>query len=622
MSGFAGIVRSDEGTPDAPLLQQMAERLAFRGPDATQVWTRPGAGFCFTLLRTGPSPQAPTQPCSLDGRLWLLGDVRLDGREELLAELEQNGGEQVSPNTTNEELILRAWRQWSEKSLEKLCGNFSFALWDAQTKQLWCLRDLLGVRPFFYAHVARQVIFSNTLDVLRLSADVSADLDPQFIGDFLLQSWCPDAERSVFRDIRRLPAGHLLTFSEGHVRVCRYASLPIEEPLLLKREEEYLEQFRAHLERAVRDRVPHGPTAVFMSGGLDSTSIAATAKRVHARRSEPPCLRAFTVDSTPLFEDQEGAFATLAAQHIGIPLQILHTAPWLPFARWDELGVRAPEPTAEPFFAMHLEHYRRAGQHARVALTGDGGDDVLTGRAWPHLVYLFRGGRIGNIAAIFGGYVLRHGTLPPLRVGLRARLRRWLGHREESPAYPAWLEPSFEKQFHLRDRWRELQQPPKAEHPLHSDGYASLTGSFWPSIYENEDAGWTGAAVETRAPLLDQRLLRFLLRLPPVPWCMNKHLLREAMRGLLPEEVRLRRKTPLHGDPLLAHAKSNGWKPALANGSCDRLSMFVNCRLFSATSCPVTGLSLWSETRPFALDLWLKGVENNGAILYSRNGGT
>jgi asparagine synthase (glutamine-hydrolysing) len=255
MSGFAGIVRSDGARPDAKLLEQMAASLAFRGPDGTQVWTHPGAGFCFTLLATGPSSQAPTQPCSLDRRVWLLGDARLDGREDLRRRLEQHG-EKASANASNEELILRAWRQWAEKSFELLVGDFAFALWDEEAKYLWCVRDLMGAKPFFYARTAGEFVFSNTLSVVRLSPEVSAKLDLHFIGDFLLQSWCPDVERTAFQDVRRLPAGHALRYSNGEVRVRRYGTLPVEQPLYLKRSEEYVEQFLAHLEEAVCDRLP------------------------------------------------------------------------------------------------------------------------------------------------------------------------------------------------------------------------------------------------------------------------------------------------------------------------------------------------------------------------------
>jgi asparagine synthase (glutamine-hydrolysing) len=620
MSGFAGIVHADGGTPDLKLIERMAEALAFRGPDATQIWTRPGAGFCFTLLRTGPSPQAAAQPYSLDGRVWLLGDVRLDGREELLRKIEQHG-EKASAGATNEELILRAWRQWAEKSFEALLGDFAFALWDAEARQLWCVRDLMGARPFFYAHTRGQFVFSNTLDVVRVVPEVSAKLDPHFIGDFLLQSWCPDAERTVYTDIRRLPAGSVLLFSNAEFAVRRYASLPIEEPLSLKRREDYVEEFRGHLEQAVRDRLPAGPAGFFMSGGLDSTSVAAMATRVQVSRGIQDSLRAYTVDYTPLFEDEEGAFATKVAQHLGIPIDILAGAYSSPFAGWEEALVSTPEPCSEPFFALHVEHYRQVAQRARVVLSGDGGDDILTGRAWSYLVYLLKRGRLATLAAAFGRYAVRHGRLPPLRAGIRSRLRRWMGRAQVEPGYPEWLEPGFETDLHLRDRWRELQRPAKMVHPLHPQGYAALTAAFWPSVFEVEDAGWTGTTVETRAPLFDQRLLRFLLRVPPVPWCMHKELLREAMRDLLPEEVRVRKKTPLRGDPLQLHAEKNGWKAALPDGACERLSKFVNCRMLSATSRPALGLSLWADLRPIGLDYWLKSVENKQRIQYSRNEG-
>jgi asparagine synthase (glutamine-hydrolysing) len=620
MSGFAGIVSAEGRTPDAKLIERMAERLAFRGPDATQVWMRPAAEFCFTLLRTGPSPQAGSQPVSLDGRIWLLGDVRLDGREELLRKLEQQG-EETPSDATNEELILRAWRRWDEKSFEVVMGDFAFALWDAEARKLWCVRDLMGARPFFYAQQGGQLVFSNTLDAVRLSPNVSTKFDAHFIGDFLLQSWCPVADRTAFLDIRRLPAGHVLQYSNGEVVVRRYASLPIEEPLFLQRREDYVEEFRDLLEQAVRDRLPMGPAGVFMSGGMDSTSVAAMANRVQTARGIRDSLRVHTVSYTPLFDDQEKKFASRTAQHIGIPIEILDGASTPPFGGWKETSLRTPEPCSEPFFALHLEHYRQLASRARVALSGDGGDDILTGRGWPYFVYLLKRGRLGTLAGAFGGYVLRHGRLPPLRAGIRTRLRRWMGRADEFSDYPDWLEPRFEQELHLRERWRELQQPYKEVHPVHPAGYSSVTSSYWPSTFENEDAGWTGVPVETRAPLFDLRLLRFLLRVPPVPWCMHKELLREAMRQLLPEEVRLRRKTPLRGDPLQLHAEKNGWRPVLADGACERLSMFVNCKVLSATSRPALGLSLWADLRPIALDHWLKSVENSERIQYSPYGG-
>jgi len=614
MSGFAGVICPDRTTPDPKLLQRMVDALTFRGPDAQQIFSRPGAGFCFTLLRTGPSPQAEQQPCTLDGKLWLLGEVRLDAREDLLARF----GSAVSKpltTTTDEELFLEAWRFSGPACLERLTGDFSFALWDESTQQVWCVRDLIGVRPFFYAHVAGQLFFSNTLQVLRLVPEISRNLDAHFIGDFLLQSWCPDPQRSAFSDIRRLPTGHVLTYSQDRVEICRFGKLPIEEPLRLKHPGDYVEQFRFHLEQVVRDRLPVGPAAVFMSGGLDSTSVAAVAKKIQLARSVADSPRAFTVDYSPLFDDQEGQFAGQVAAHVGIPHAVLNGSAARPFADWDSLSIKTPEPCAEPFLALHAQHYQQVSSYSRVVLTGDGGDDILTGRAWPHLTYLLRKGHLHSVAAILGGYFVRHGKLPPLRAGIRSLFRRWLGRPDQAVPYPTWLNPDFVRELHLQDRWRELQEPPKFEHPLHPAGYASLTSAFWPSVYETEDAGWTGVPAEARPPLLDQRLIRFLLRLPPVPWCMHKQLLREAMAGILPDSVRLRRKTPLSGDPLLLHADKNSWHPTLSNSACPRLAQFIDLNSFTATSHPARCLSLWNEIRPIALDIWLKSVENERRIL-------
>ena len=236
MSGFAAIISLDGAPPDQRTLERMAQKLAFRGPDGTHIATKPGAGFCFTFLRTGPAPQCPSQPCSLDGRVWLLGDVRLDG------------------NVTDEELVLRARRRWEKASLPELIGDYSFALWDKETRQLWCARDLMGARPFFYAQSGNHLYFSNTLNAIRCAPAISSALDNHFIGDFLLQGCCSYPERTAFRYISRLPAGYKLRFSKDGLLVQQYTTVPIEEPLWLKRDEEYVEQFRSLLERAVADQ--------------------------------------------------------------------------------------------------------------------------------------------------------------------------------------------------------------------------------------------------------------------------------------------------------------------------------------------------------------------------------
>jgi len=290
-------------------------------------------------------------------------------------------------------------------------------LWDAEARKLWCARDLMGARPFFYAQVGNRLYFSNTLNTIRCAPDISATLDHHFIGDFLLQGSCSYPERTAFREISRLPAGHLLSYSHHKMGIRRFISLPEGEPLWLKQQDEYIEQFRELLVQAVADRLPRDSAAIYMSGGLDSTSIAAIAVDYARKHTRPFSLRAYCVDCQPLFDDQEGRLAARVAEHLSIPIEIWSQSSCLPFEGWDENKVTTPEPPQDPYVPSYLQQNRCISRQSRVVFTGYGGDGILTGQAWPYLVYLIRRMRLVAIAMTFGRYFAKHGRFPPCAAG-------------------------------------------------------------------------------------------------------------------------------------------------------------------------------------------------------------
>jgi len=607
MSGFAGIVSLDGAPADAQLLQRMAERLAFRGPDGTHITTKPGAGFCFTFLRTGPAPQCPSQPCSLDGNVWLLGDVRLDGRDDLRRKLEQHG-DQFDGEVTDEELVLRAWRRWGEDALAEFIGDYAFAIWDGVASQLWCARDLMGARPLFYARAGKHLYFTNTLNAIRCAPEITTAVDEHFIGDFLLQGWCADLGRSAFRDISRVPPGYVLRYANREMGAHRFTSLADAEPLQLKSEEEIVEQFSSLLQTAVLERLPHGPTAIFMSGGLDSTTIAAFA--VHVAKTRQLCLdlRAYTVACEPFLRDEEGRLASLVAEHIGISIQLQQGTSCLPFQNLDHPAVCAPEPLTDPYRFLYLEQVSSIAKHACVALNGYGGDGIMTGQAWPYLVYLARGLHLGTIGRRFGGYFLRHGVIPPLRGGFRSGIQRLLGIKSVDANYPAWLGKNFERRIQLRDRWRELTRPRENVHQWYPDAADSSNAGLWATVLESEDASWTQIAVESRAPLLDMRLHRFLLSVPPVPLCINKELLRMAARNFLPEAICIRRKSIFQGDLMEYQIRSNQWNPLPLPKPNELVAEFVDWpRLQRAIESAQDG-ALWRDLHPVSLLYWFESM--------------
>ena len=616
MSGYAGIVRPGSGeadtNDDARRIKKMAEAIAYRGPDAQNIWSHHDVHFCFSLLKTGPAPQSKTQPCSPDGRVWLLGDVRLDGREELFRRLEQSG-EKVEQTISDEELLVHLFQIFGEAGVAALDGDFSFVLWDSRKKKLSGFRDLTGGKGLFYCASRGALSFSNTLDALRAAPGFDGTLDENFLGDYLLASWCPDPGRTVYKQIRRLPPGHALEFSAEGLKVRRVVQLPIEEVIRYGSGEEYVEHYREILHLAVKDRLANGTNVVFMSGGLDSTTVAAEANRTRTKRIGDGTVCAQTVDYKPLFDDKEGEEAQRVADYLRIPFEVLHGGHYEPFSGWDAPDFPMPEPRHEPLLAFHLEQHRRAAAVARVALSGDGGDDVLAAHAWPYLRYSLRQGNIVEAVAAIAGHVWNTRKLPVLGLGIRSRIASRLRPGRKPEKFPEWINEDFEKRLKLRERFKELQKKTESEHPTHPGPYAMLTGPFWPNVLEGEDAAWSGAALETRAPLLDRRMVRYLLRLPAVPWCMDKQLVRRAMKGELPKETLERRKSPLAQDPFELHIFEKKWSPLplLENAWIKEM---VDIRRLE-TCLELNSREAFNENlRPVSLGRWLKSVEMKRGI--------
>src|SRR5262245_1759028 len=171
MSGIAGIFNVDGAPVDRRLIDRMTAFLRFRGPAASRVWTDGPLALGHTLLPTTDEAEREQQPCSIDGRTWIVADARVGARTALRAGLSGRGRRGLD-GATDPELILHAYGEWGEACVEHLLGDFAFAIWDGARRRLFCARDHLGVRPFFYAHIGRTFVFSNTLDCVRLHSSV------------------------------------------------------------------------------------------------------------------------------------------------------------------------------------------------------------------------------------------------------------------------------------------------------------------------------------------------------------------------------------------------------------------------------------------------------------------
>jgi asparagine synthase (glutamine-hydrolysing) len=622
VSGFAGVIRiaPDVQSPelDRSAIERMAHAIAFRGPDSLQQTQQPGAWFAFSLLTTGPGTQESSQPCTLNGETWFLGDVRCDGRDAVARKLEQQGTD-LPTSASSEHLVLHQFAKFGAAGLPELHGDFSFVLWTPRDRNLIAYRDLTGSRPFFYSHHNGVLLFSNTMQAVLAVPFVSRELDQQFLADFLLGSPYHDPAASVYSGVRRLPPGHLLEFSERGLSIRRIANTPVEGVLILKRDEEYLEEFRRLLQQSVRDQLPGIDTTILLSGGLDSPTVAACA--VSLRKQTSPGsdlrLRAFSVDSQPLIDDQETWLASRFAASLNIACQVVHSGDALPFAGWDNLPEPFPEPILDPYSNLYFSYYRQIALNSRVALSGVGGDEVLRLQAWPYLRFLYR--QKGPLSALFtlSRYMIAQKRFPPLGAGVRSTFQKLLRRKSQEPQFPSWFTPDFARRLNLAERWRAMNTPAPPWHPFSPRAYAALNNLWVASTLEFFDATWTACHVQLRNPFLDRRLSQFLLRIPPIPWAMDKHLLRRSQIGILPDEIRLRPKTPVTQDVLLLHASSGAWRPTVPNAPSPLLRSLVDWPQVIKPLHQSIDDSLYVHLRPVALAWWMKIIESDGSVRYS-----
>jgi asparagine synthase (glutamine-hydrolysing) len=564
VSGFVGFWQRDGQPADPVLLAGLTEALAFRGPDGMATWCRGPVGLGHARCVARALRDAEPQPLGLDDRYWIAGDIRLDAREDLIAALPPfapSSAERVSRGESDAALVLRAWRAWGEGCLARLHGDFSFAIWDRVAQRLFCARDPFGVRPFFYADLPGTFLFGNTLDCLRRHPDVGDALDEQALDDFLACGQPLDPAASAFHDLRRLPAGHWLEASGGKLRVQHYFALPQDPELRYADAAQYVEQFVDVLSRAVADRAGDDVTGLSLSGGLDSGTIAAIATGKLGRAAVKQA-RAFCSGWNTSFRDPEPSFAHLTADALGLPLEIVEAAGDEPLRL--AAGGAGPEPQDDFFRSEFVAGLERMAAATRVNLDGQGGDEIFRGET-----------------------LLDEARRAPWTQLARDAWRTWRQARRPPTGLRAW--------------WRGARAPL----PPRSVARARLAHRAWGPYLESFDAGVNGVAVQTCWPCLDHRVVRFALALPPLPWCVDKHLVRATLAPVLPQSITARPKAPLAGKPLEAFLSRHPEWPAQQAWIRGELGERLDWARWQAQWRKRRG-GAWELARPVALAQWLR----------------
>jgi asparagine synthase (glutamine-hydrolysing) len=412
---------------------------------------------------------------------------------------------------------------------------------------------------------------------------------------------------SFFADIQRLPPAHGLKLSATGSSVSRYWSLPTEQQLRYQRRQDYVDHFQQVMHAAVADRMQTDSVAILLSGGMDSSSVAATAHAA-TRKSGTCKLKAFTYVYDRLMPDRERYYSGLVASALDLPISYTASDDYQLF-RWpSQTAYRPFELIHEPLRALFCDFTQSISQHSRVALTGDGGDALLYPEDnFPRKVLssLAFGRLISDVAFSYRSY----GRFP--RMGFRSGLKN-LGtapnEAHESYLYPGWLDHNFEERCRLKNRWQEQEQGSATDNFVRRRSYESLASVMWPVLFADYDPEVTGSPVEFRYPFFDIRVVNFLLTIPSSPWCFNKGLLRIATQGQLPEEIRKRLKTQIVEDPIFVRVRQSDWELTDYLRPVERLQDYVNVSHVNKSDWLLRPDQIWMHTRPLSLNYWLRSL--------------
>ena len=598
---------------DRALLGALTDFMSYAAPDDLDTYSDGPVGLGHALLQTARESFLERMPVSLDGKFWITADARIDCREELRGEIEKAESNR-RPAASDSELILHAYAVWGQECVRHLRGDFAFAIWDARRKTLFCARDHFGIKPFYYAEIGSLFLFSNVLNCVRSHPEISDSLNDAAIGDFLLFGLNCDLSTTTFRDIRRLPPAHCLSVTAEGVRILRYWSAPTSGAIRYRHADEYVEHFQTLIQSSVADRLRADCAGILLSGGLDSGAIAATATELSRSPSGARDLRAYTVINKLLISDRDGAYAQQVADHLRIPIQFLEMSELEPFERWNDSQSISPEPVGDPLFAGLSEEFKMIAADCRVVLCGEGPDNLMYFEMLPFAKQLLRERDLSGLVREVSGYFRARSTIWP---GIRRRIKGIFGKDPNRSLFPSWLDADFSRRLNLNERWKEWSELPASRpHPVLPKAHVSLQIPQWTNTFEQESPGASRYPVEVRYPFLDLRIVNFLLALPPFPFFFEKKLLRDAMVGRLPENVRLRPKTPLAGDPLSQSLQKNvttteRWNQVHWSMDMER---YVNRSALVPVHDSSDPEQISVNVRPLCLNFWLRSAR---PVLYN-----
>lgn len=556
MSGIAGLVYRDQRTLEPSLLSHMVARIGHRGPDGSQIWHQGHVGLGHCMLWTTPESlheqlpgHHPTAP------LAITADARIDNRQELYEQLCFQG--RSLPEVCDSEIILAAYERWGEDCPQHLIGDFAFAIWDHRQQRLFCARDPMGIKPFYYYVSEDLFVFASEIKSLFCLPEVPRQLEELKIA-YLLAGVFEDKTLTAYQNIFRLHPAHALScLPQGQLQSRAYWSLDPQQSLRLAKPEDYVEAFREIFTESVRCRLRSAyPVGSSLSGGLDSSSIACTARNLLATEGDRP-LHTFSAIFPDVPEAQrhlidERQYMDLVTAQPGIIPHHVEADKLSPLSDYLWQG---DEAITAPNAYIHEGLYRSAhSSGVRVFLDGFDGDTTIS-HGWPYLTEMMLRGQWWSLwkalRAVSQQFKVPRRTLvqkfcqQPILEESRDLLHKLLPLIDQGVSLDlSLMNCQFIQKVGLHQHLHSLLLESWGKSWNSRNSHISgLTTGLYPYAFEGMDLASSTSQLEGRYPFFDRRLIEFCVALPGDQklrngW--NRYILRAGMEDILPPEIQWR----------------------------------------------------------------------------------
>jgi len=548
------------GRIDPALLAAMRDEMAHRGPDGSGQWISPDAtvGLGFRRLAIVDLSAAANQPMTNeDGSVWLVYNGEIYNHLEIRAELERLGGHRWRTDHSDSEVILHAFEQWGIDFVQKLRGMFAIAIYDANRRDLWLIRDRIGIKPLYYAKRAGRFSFASEIKAILRDPEQRRAVDEEALYHYLSFLTTP-APMTLFAGIRKLPGGTWLRVAgDGTITERRYWDvLTHTDPLVGIGDAEIAERLLSELRTSVHLRkMSDVPVGVFLSGGIDSSTNAALFSEGETRPVRTFCI-GYRGDHASY--QNEFRYARLVAERVGaehheIQIDIDDLLNFLP-----QMVRLQDEPIADPVCVPVYYVSKLARDNGVVVCqVGEGADELFWGyQSWKTLLQLQRYDdlpvprsikRLGAAALRFAKKDQRR-EYEYLRRGIEDVPVFWSGAEAFTEAQKRrLLSPGLRSRLGGITSWDAVQpiyQRFEAaaweRSPLQWMSYVDLNLRLPELLLMRVDKMSMGVSLEGRVPFLDHKLVEFAMSIPEAVKTRNgvsKYILKKAVRGIIPDEI-------------------------------------------------------------------------------------